>query len=88
MTDTENLGSRDGAGGGDHDEPYQWGYNPHTDDCYPFTGLTFARLMVLKSRIKEGLACQDDLKPEPLRSDIVVATDSETAQFGTPGQTE
>ncbi len=87
--ETENMGSRDGAtGGGDHDEPYRWGYHPNPDDCYPFTGIAFARLMILRSKIREGLACADDLRPEPLREFVVLPTTDETAEYGTSGQAE
>ena len=55
------LGSLDGDGTGDHDQPYRFGWRPRASVPYPFSTRQYARLLVLRSRLSERLAGQDDL---------------------------
>ena len=55
------LGSRDGDGAGDHDQPYRFGWRPRASVPYPFNTRQYARLLVLRGRVQDGLAGQDDL---------------------------
>jgi hypothetical protein len=48
-------GTHDGSGAGDCDLPYQFGRRPRTADPLPFTTRQFARLLVLRSQIGDGL---------------------------------
>jgi hypothetical protein len=60
----ENLGgphgSLDGAGAGDHDEPYRFGWRPRASVTYPFNTRQFARLLVLRSRVQAHLVDEGD----------------------------
>jgi len=49
------IGTRDGSGSGDHDQPYLFGRRPRALAPYPFsTRRQFARLLVLRSRVQES----------------------------------
>jgi hypothetical protein len=56
-------GSLDGTGAGDHDMPYRFGWRPSASTSFPFSTREYARLLVLRSRIREGLLFADDLAP-------------------------
>jgi hypothetical protein len=47
--------SRDGIGAADHDVPYVFGRLPHAMAPFPFSTREFARLLVLRSRVRERL---------------------------------
>jgi hypothetical protein len=53
---THFPGSLDGRGAGDHDLPYRFGRAPRADAPYPFSTRQFARLLVLRSRVWDGLS--------------------------------
>jgi hypothetical protein len=56
-----HLGSLDGDGKGDHDQPYQFGWRPRASVPYPFNTRQYARLLVLRSRFNERMAGPGDL---------------------------
>ena len=56
-----SIGSLDGDGTGDHDQPYRFGRRPRASVPYPFSTRQYARLLVFRSRLSEQLAGQDDL---------------------------
>jgi len=45
-------GSRDGAGAADHDQPYQFGQKSTSTWPCPFTGFEFARLLIVRGRVR------------------------------------
>jgi len=47
------LGSLDGLGAADHDQPYRFGFRPRASAPYPFNTRQYARLLVLRSRIQD-----------------------------------
>jgi hypothetical protein len=47
------IGSLDGSGAGDHDEPYRFGRRPNARAPFPFTERQYARLLVFRSRHQE-----------------------------------
>jgi hypothetical protein len=47
-------GSRDGVGAGDHDTPYRFGRRPSASAPFPFTTREFARLLVLRGRVRDA----------------------------------
>jgi hypothetical protein len=47
----------DGTGAGDHDEPYRFGRRPTTRAPFPFTERQFARLLILRGRLRDNLDC-------------------------------
>jgi hypothetical protein len=47
------IGSLDGHGGGDHDQPYRFGWRPRASVPYPFNTRQYARLLVFRSRLQE-----------------------------------
>jgi hypothetical protein len=56
------LGSLDGDGAGDHDQPYRFGWRPRASVPFPFNTRQYARLLVFRSRLQDQLADdgQDD----------------------------
>jgi hypothetical protein len=52
--------TQDGTGAADHDLPYTFGRSPRSTATYPFSTRQYARLLVLRSRVR------DDLGSEPL----------------------
>ena len=56
-----HLGSLDGDGKGDRDQPYQFGWRPRASVPYPFNTRQYARLLVFRSRFNAGLAGAGDL---------------------------
>jgi hypothetical protein len=70
-SDHRRLGSRDGLGAGDHDQPYRFGWRPRASVPYPFNTRQYARLLVLRGRVQDSLAGRHDLARgahAPLRS--------------------
>ena len=47
--------SRDGIGAADHDMPYVFGRLPRAVAPLPFSTREFARLLVLRSHVRDGL---------------------------------
>lgn len=45
--------SLDGIGAGDHDVPYVFGQLPRTVAPFPFSTRQFARLLILRGRVRE-----------------------------------
>jgi hypothetical protein len=59
--------SRDGVGAGDRDVPYVFGRLPRAAAPFPFSTREFARLMITRSRLINGLVsgeAQSDLRQE------------------------
>ena len=54
-----SVGSFDGDGAGDHDEPYRFGWRPRASVPYPFNTRQYARLLVFHSRLQDHLAGED-----------------------------
>ena len=57
---SESVGSRDGHGAGDHDQPYRFGWRPCAATPYPFNTRQYSRLLVLRGRVREDLAERSD----------------------------
>jgi hypothetical protein len=49
-----NVGTRDGLGAGDHDQPYHFGRKPRSGTPYPFSTRQYVRLLVLRGRVQDG----------------------------------
>jgi len=47
------LGTRDGEGAGDHDQPYRFGRRPCSENPFPFNTRQYVRLLVLRGRLRE-----------------------------------
>jgi hypothetical protein len=45
-------GSKDGTGAADNDQPYQFGHKSTSDWPYPFSGVEFARLLIVRGRVR------------------------------------
>ena len=54
-----SRGSLDGDGAGDHDQPYRFGLRPWASVPYPFNTRQYARLLILRSRIRGQLSEAD-----------------------------
>ena len=64
---TGPVGSLDGDGAADHDQPYRFGWRPRASVPYPFNTRQYARLLVLRSRVRDqwGQNQQDSLADWP-----------------------
>ena len=51
--------SRDGTGAADHDVPYEFGRVPRAIAPFPFSTREFARLMIMRSRVRSSLLVGD-----------------------------
>jgi hypothetical protein len=58
------VGSLDGQGAGDHDQPYCFGRRPRASAPYPFNPRQYARLLVLRGRLRDELGPQTDFSAE------------------------
>jgi hypothetical protein len=47
--------TQDGEGAGDHDVPYRFGRGPRSAATYPFSMRQYARLLVLRGQVRDGL---------------------------------
>jgi hypothetical protein len=47
------IGSLDGDGSADHDQPYRFGFRPRASAPYPFNTRQYARLLVLRGRTQD-----------------------------------
>jgi hypothetical protein len=54
------VGTLDGTGAGDCDQPYVFGRRPASNATGPFTTHQYVRLLVLRSRVQAGLFGTDD----------------------------
>jgi hypothetical protein len=45
-------GSRDDTGAADHDQPYQFGHKSTSSWPCPFSGMEFARLLIVRGRMR------------------------------------
>jgi hypothetical protein len=54
--DASLVGSLDGDGAADNDQPYRFGFRPRASAPYPFNTRQYARLLVLRSRIRDQVA--------------------------------
>jgi hypothetical protein len=48
-----HIGSQDGSGAGDNDQPYVFGRRPNARAPFPFTERQYARLLVLRGRVQD-----------------------------------
>jgi hypothetical protein len=56
-THTPPTSPFDLPGAGDHDEEYRFGRRPNARAPYPFTERQFARLLILRGRLRDNLNC-------------------------------
>jgi hypothetical protein len=49
----------DGDSSGDHDEPYRFGRRPTARWPFPFTERQYARLLILRGRVRDNLECPE-----------------------------
>jgi len=54
------VGTHDGLGAGDHDQPYRFGGRPRGVSPYPFSTHQYIRLLVLRGRVQDGLVASGD----------------------------
>jgi hypothetical protein len=57
------VGSLDGAGAADHDQPYRFGRRPSAGVPYPFSTREYMHLLVLRGRVQDRLVGADDCVP-------------------------
>jgi hypothetical protein len=66
-------GSLDGTGCGDHDLPYRFGRRPRAIAPYPFSTSQYARLLIVRGRLQDGLFGTGDLAAERSASSMLRA---------------
>jgi hypothetical protein len=59
--DNSVVGSLDGDGSGDHDQPYRFGLRPRAIAPYPFSTREYGRLLVLRGRVHDDLGATLEL---------------------------
>jgi hypothetical protein len=47
------VGTKDGFGAADHDQPYAFGRRPCSGSPYPFSTRQYVRLLVLRSQVHD-----------------------------------
>lgn len=62
------AGSLDGNGAADHDQPYRFGFRPRASAPYPFNTRQYARLLVLRSRVRDHVETSVEVVPAAVRS--------------------
>ena len=55
-----SAGSLDGTGTADHDQPYRLGWRPSASTPYPFSTRQYARLLMLRGRVRDRGLGRDD----------------------------
>jgi hypothetical protein len=55
------VGTLDGTGAADHDQPYRFGWRPTASVPYPFSTRQYVRLLVLRGRVQDGLIGTSDV---------------------------
>jgi hypothetical protein len=55
------LGTKDGRGAADHDQPYQFGRRPRAAAPFPFRAHEYGRLLALRGCVADGLRGADDV---------------------------
>jgi hypothetical protein len=74
-------GTKDGRGGGDHDQPYTFGRRPRADTPFPFRTEQYGRLLALRGCMADGLFGSDDVDAAGLeRSTPTFHTDANASQ--------
>ena len=53
-TPNVSTGSLDREGAGDHDQPYRFGFRPRASHPYPFSTRQYARLLILRGRVRDN----------------------------------
>ncbi len=61
-------GTRDGAGAADHDQPFVFGARLTTRNAFPFSPRQFARLLCLRSHVRDG-----ERVPQPEPAEAIAA---------------
>jgi hypothetical protein len=59
QTADSSRGPLDGDGAADHDQPYRLGWRPRASVPCPFSTRQYARLLILRSRLKDHLGEAD-----------------------------
>jgi hypothetical protein len=68
---TPAVGSLDGDGSADHDLPYRFGSRPCASAPYPFNTRQYARLLVLRGRVRDHIGASLEMLPvEDRRRDL------------------
>ena len=60
------LGSKDGSGAADNDQPYTFGRRPRAVAPWPFTERQYAHLLILRGRVKDTSDPVDHVELHPI----------------------
>lgn len=50
------YGTKDGSTAADNDQPYRYGLRPTAKAPFPFSERQFARLLILRGRVQDGVS--------------------------------
>jgi hypothetical protein len=65
------VGTRDGLGSADHDQPYVFGRRPSSATPFPFSTRQYARLLLMRSRLAERSLASRTSASRPLPIQVV-----------------
>jgi hypothetical protein len=71
-----DVGTKDGQGCGDHDQPYTFGRRPRVVAPFPFTPAEYGHLLALRGRVGDGLLGADDLEASGLALQAVMPAEA------------
>ncbi len=55
-TGLADRGTKDGSSAADNDQPYRFGLRPTAKAPFPFTERQYARLLILRGRVQDGVS--------------------------------
>jgi hypothetical protein len=74
------LGTKDGIGAGDNDQPYTFGRRPRAIAPWPFTERQFLHLLVLRGRVRDTADPADRISDLPAPTRLPVRPSRRPAQ--------
>jgi hypothetical protein len=54
--DQNDRGTKDGSTAADNDQPYRYGPRPTAKAPFPFTERQYARMLILRGRVQDGVS--------------------------------
>jgi hypothetical protein len=60
-TGLADCGTKDGSSAADNDQPYRFGLRPVAKAPFPFTERQYARLLILRGRVQDGMPINEQV---------------------------
>jgi hypothetical protein len=80
LTTSPGVGTKDGDGAADHDQPYRFGRRPRAVAPYPFTERQYLHLLIMRGRVADQANPADRADAHPiafLKDGVWVASQSD-----------